>query len=178
LKLDFTISHWIKNNFPTETLRRILGRWNRGEVFLIILLPILYFADGFRPFWPALIYIAIVAFLNDRFVLFLKKVVSRGRPLISVAGKLDSNPDMKHSFPSAHSANSMVVVIVLVFAFQLPAWIFIFTFLAGLGRLLSLHHFLSDLIGGWIVGFVVGLLAVVFWNFLVTQDFFINTFLT
>ncbi|PJE03755.1 MAG: phosphatase PAP2 family protein [Leptospira sp.] len=177
MKIDFAISFWIKNHFPTETLRRILGRWNRGEVFLIILLPILYSAHGFRPFWLAFSYIVIIAFINDRLVLFLKKIVSRGRPLISIAGKLDSNPDMKHSFPSAHSANSMVVVIVLILAFQVSSWIFIFTILAGIGRLLSLHHFLSDLVGGWIVGLIVGLIAVGFWKFLIAQDFFIKSFL-
>jgi membrane-associated phospholipid phosphatase len=104
--------------------------------------------------------------------LFVKKSVSRGRPLVSVAGKTDSNPDMKHSFPSAHSANSMVVVIILVFAFKVNPLIFIFTILAGIGRLLSLHHFISDIIGGWIFGFMIGILGVIAWNLLVSNNFF------
>jgi membrane-associated phospholipid phosphatase len=157
---------------PTETLRRVLGRWNRGEVFLVVLIPILYYSDGFTPFWWAFAYLSLVAFFNDRLVLFVKKSVSRGRPLVSVAGKLDSNPDMKHSFPSAHSANSMVVVIILVFAFKVNPLIFIFTILAGIGRLLSLHHFISDIIGGWIFGFMIGILGVIAWNLLVSNNFF------
>jgi membrane-associated phospholipid phosphatase len=172
LNIDHKLSVWIKNHLPTETLRRVLGRWNRGEVFFIILIPILYYSEGFAPFWWAFAYLSLVAFLNDRLVLFVKKLVSRGRPLVSVAGKTDSNPDMKHSFPSAHSANSMVVVIILVFAFKVNPMIFIFTVLAGVGRLLSLHHFISDIIGGWIFGFMIGIFGVFVWNLLISNNFF------
>lgn len=163
---DFIISTWIQTHLPTEKLRKILGRINRGEVFFILLLPYLILSDTFQPFFLAFLYIAIFAYTNDRLVLFLKKKFERGRPLVKVAGKIDSNPDMKYSFPSAHSANSMVVVVILVFAFSLSPWLFLFTFLAGIGRVLSLHHYPSDIIAGWIWGAILGGFGVFFWFFL------------
>lgn len=163
MNLDLKISIWIREKLPTEKIRKFLGRWNRGEVFFIAILPILWFSEGFTPFHWALAYVSLIAFINDRLVLALKKLVSRGRPLVQVAGKVDSNPDMKYSFPSAHSANSMTVVILLVFAFSISPWVFIFTIVSGVGRLLSLHHFFSDVMGGWIVGTIIGSLGVLGW---------------
>ena len=165
--IDTEISLWIRETFPTEKIRKHLSRWNRGEVFFILILPVLWFSEGFRPFFLALLYVAIIAFINDRFVLFVKKLVSRKRPLLSVAGKVDSNPDMKHSFPSAHSANSLTVVMILVFAFGVHPWIFVFTVISGIGRLLSLHHFLSDVLGGWIVGLISGSLGVLLYQYFI-----------
>ena len=72
---------------------------------------------------------------------------------------MDSNPDMKHSFPSAHSANSMTALFLLVAGFQFPPAMLAFSFLAGIGRLLSLHHFFSDVMGGWLIGLMVGMLG-------------------
>lgn len=169
MKLDHTISVWIRETFPTESIRRVLGRWNRGEVFFVLILPVLIFwSPEFTPFGWALGYVCLVAFLNDRMVLVLKRTILRGRPLVSVAGKKDdTNPDMKHSFPSAHSANSMVVVLLLILAFSLHPWILIFTLASGIGRLLSLHHFFSDVLGGWVVGGVNAILASLVWVFFI-----------
>lgn len=160
------LSIWIRENLPTVWIRKILGRINRGEVFFLILLPFMWFKEEFTPFGWALLYTAMVAYANDRLVLVVKKTISRGRPLISVAGKVDSNPDMKYSFPSAHSANSMVVVLILVFAFSFSPWVLLFTVFSGVGRLLSLHHYLSDVIGGWVVGGIMGFLGVLGWNWI------------
>jgi membrane-associated phospholipid phosphatase len=169
LNWDLKISIWIRENLPTVSIRKYLGKVNRGEVFFILIIPFLWFSETFVPFGWALAYLCIAAFLNDRFVLLLKKSISRGRPLISVAGKVDSNPDMKYSFPSAHSANSMVVVWLLVFAFSFSPWVFIFTILSGVGRLLSLHHYFSDVVGGWVVGAIFGSIAVLGWIYIDSQ---------
>ncbi|TGM19065.1 phosphatase PAP2 family protein, partial [Leptospira stimsonii] len=91
-----------------------------------------------------------------------KKLIARKRPLITVAGKVDSNPDMKHSFPSAHAANSMTAVLILVFLFKFSPALILISFLAGFGRLLSLHHFVSDVIGGWIIGSIFGAMGLFF----------------
>lgn len=101
----------------------------------------------------------------------LKKKISRQRPLITVIGKVDANPDMKHSFPSAHSANSMTVLSILVFGFTFPPFILLFSFMAGIGRLFSLHHFFSDVIGGWFIGMIIGLLGISLLNPLIPLFF-------
>lgn len=106
-----------------------------------------------------MLFTGVFAFITDRLVLLIKKIISRKRPLLSVSGKEDKNPDMKHSFPSAHAANSMVVVVILVLGFHLPGYFFLFPLFAGIGRLLSLHHYVSDVAGGWIIGGGIGILA-------------------
>ncbi|MDZ4724944.1 MAG: phosphatase PAP2 family protein [Leptospira sp.] len=159
-EFDQKISTWIKLTLHHPRMSWMLSRINRGEVFALVLLPLLFLSDLYKPLYVSLPIIMIFTFFTDRFVLFLKKAVARKRPLISVMGKTDSNPDMKHSFPSAHSANSMVVGTILVFGFGETYWFLLFSLFAGVGRLLTLHHYISDIIGGWIIGFGMGILAI------------------
>jgi membrane-associated phospholipid phosphatase len=70
----------------------------------------------------------------------------------------DKNPDMKHSFPSAHAANSMVSIFILVTVYHYSPYFFAFSIFAGIGRLITLHHFLIDILGGWSIGLLIGLL--------------------
>ncbi|TGK28046.1 phosphatase PAP2 family protein [Leptospira gomenensis] len=157
-KIDYSLSTWIRENLHSPKVSSALSKVNRGEVFLVILLPFLFFKSDlpFAWYW-VLAFTGAVTYANDRFVLFLKKLIARKRPLVTVAGKVDSNPDMKHSFPSAHAANSMTAVLILVLLFQFPPALILVSLLAGVGRLLSLHHFVSDVIGGWIIGSIFGL---------------------
>jgi membrane-associated phospholipid phosphatase len=157
---DQRASIWIKQNLHHSNLSWWLSRINRGEVFALILLPMLILSSRYKPLYISLPVIMVTTFFTDRFVLFLKKYFARKRPLISVMGKTDSNPDMKHSFPSAHSANSLVVGTILVFGFGETAYFLLFSLFAGVGRLLTLHHFISDIIGGWIIGFLMGSLGI------------------
>ena len=161
--LDEKLAIWIRTNIFSNTLGAILSRINRGEFFFLILLPFLWLNPSYRPFWLAFGFTCIAVYCNDRSVLVLKKFFGRPRPLIQVLGKTDSNPDMRHSFPSAHSANSMNVVIVLIFCFGFPKWFLVFPLLAGIGRLLTLHHYFSDVIGGWFLGLVTGCISVATW---------------
>lgn len=156
-QIDFSFSTWIRTKLHNPKLSHILSKINRGEIFLVILLPLLYLKNDlpFAWYW-VLLFTGLVTYANDRFVLFLKKLIARKRPLITVAGKVDSNPDMKHSFPSAHAANSMTAVLILVLLFKFSPALILISFLAGVGRLLSLHHFVSDVIGGWIIGTIFG----------------------
>lgn len=152
-QIDFSLSTWIRTNLHNPRLNRILSKINRGEVFLLILLPFLYLKNDLPIVWYwVLLFTGLITYANDRFVLFLKKLIARKRPLITIAGKVDSNPDMKHSFPSAHAANSMTAVLILVLLFKFSPALILISFLAGVGRLLSLHHFVSDVIGGWMIG--------------------------
>lgn len=161
-----SFSGWIRNTFHTPLLSNTLSKINRGEVLAAFLIPYILVSFwgkvGFESPFYIILYISILSFFTDRSVLVLKKIVSRRRPLVQVMGKQDENPDMKHSFPSAHSANSMVVLFVLVFAYNCSPLLLLFSFLAGLGRLLSMHHFLSDVLGGWFVGICWGFFGIWF----------------
>jgi len=172
LNFDQIISTWVRETFPTSEIRKILGKVNRGEVFFVILLPFFWFSETFVPFGWALCYLGFLTFLTDRTVFLLKRLISRRRPLLSLAGKIDSNPDMRYSFPSAHAANSMVVVVILIFSFSFSPWFFLFPVLAGIGRILSLHHYPSDVLGGWILGGIFGSLGSLSWHFFRNSEIF------
>ncbi|WP_084680432.1 phosphatase PAP2 family protein [Leptospira fainei] len=162
-KADYAAAKFIRERLHYPWLNRILSRLNRGEMMLLIILPYLAYATWknnlAHPWWIVLPYTGLIAYANDRFVLFLKKAISRKRPLITIVGKVDGNPDMKHSFPSAHASNSMTAAILLVFLFGFPEWFLLLSLLAGIGRLLSLHHFPSDVLGGWLIGSGFGFLG-------------------
>lgn len=156
-KTDHVIAGFINSKISSRSLNRILSRINRGETLLLVVIISLFFYRDVN-LYVLLPHIGIVAYITDRMVLFFKKWAARHRPLISVAGGVDQNPDMKHSFPSAHAANSMVVTAMLVLIYGFSPWFILMSIFAGVGRLLSLHHFLSDVLGGWVFGFFVALL--------------------
>ncbi len=171
---DLAISNWIRNNLHSQNLSRVLSKINRGEILGAILIPsiiiIFWNREGLESPYFIIIFLMVFAYSTDRSVLALKKFFSRKRPLVQVMGKQDANPDMKHSFPSAHSANSMVVLFLLVFIFKCSPWIFVLSLLAGIGRLLTLHHFVSDVLGGWIVGILWG--GIGFWSYSALKGFY------
>ena len=157
-KIDYKISHFIQDHIRNEKLGWWLSRINRGEIFFVVVVVILWrsFSPDYSKIVTYLVMCSVFAYLTDRSVLIIKKIISRKRPLISVSGNKDKNPDMKHSFPSAHAANSMVVIVILVFGFEQSTAMFLFPVFAGMGRLLTLHHYLSDVIGGWAIGAFFG----------------------
>ncbi|TGK03248.1 phosphatase PAP2 family protein [Leptospira langatensis] len=161
--MDYAVALFIRENIHGPRLNRILSQINRGEMMLLLIIPYLAYAAWNHllpyPWWIVIPYAGLIAYANDRSVLALKKIISRKRPLITVAGKVDQNPDMKHSFPSAHASNSMTAALVLVFLFGFPEWFLVLSLMAGIGRLLSLHHFPSDVIGGWVIGTCFGSLG-------------------
>lgn len=156
-KIDLILAEFILSRIKNKTLDWILARINRGETLLVILVCSFYFYQEAN-YYYLFLNVGIVTYMTDRFVLFMKKTTSRKRPLIRVMNNLDKNPDMKHSFPSAHAANSMVSIFILVTVYHYSPLYFAFSLFAGIGRLITLHHFLSDIIGGWFIGLTIGLL--------------------
>jgi len=65
----------------------------------------------------------------------------------------------RHAFPSGHAGRSACVVVLLIPLF--PPWGFallpLWAGLVGLARVALLVHFVSDILGGWVVGALVGL---------------------
>lgn len=160
--LDLRLAFWIGEKIKNPTLDSFLSYLNRGEVFVILVIILLY--DSPEPFFRSILFLSLLAFFNDRFVLFLKKKISRRRPGLTVLGKKDNHPDLCHSFPSAHAANSMLGVLILVYTFHQTPYLFSLPILAGLGRMCSLHHFLSDVLGGWFIGLCFGILGILFYD--------------
>jgi membrane-associated phospholipid phosphatase len=159
-KYDLKFSHFIGSIHLTKDINRFLSKINRGETVALIFFPIAFYVHPWKEALWMLLFASVITYFNDRMVLFVKKLTSRKRPLVRVLEKVDTNPDMKHSFPSAHAANSMVFLCILWLGFSYPWYVIILSFLAGLGRLLTLHHFLSDVLAGWLIGFIIGFVSV------------------
>jgi undecaprenyl-diphosphatase len=65
----------------------------------------------------------------------------------------------RHAFPSGHAGRCACLVVLLTPL--LPAWVIaplaLWALTVGLARVALQVHFLSDIIGGWMVGLLVGL---------------------
>jgi len=157
-KWDIQIAEYIHAKIKNPNLDLFLSKVNRGEVFIFITVVILYHSN-IDSIISAIFYISTLAFINDRIVLVIKKRISRKRPSLKILGKENNHPDYNHSFPSAHAANSMISVVLLIFIFHISPFLFLISLFAGVGRMFSLHHFLSDVLGGWVIGFCSGILG-------------------
>lgn len=167
-ELDFKISNFIFKHIKNKKLDFVLGKINRGEFFFLIFLYVCYNQDlSWKEFGILCAHLAVVTTFSEKFVLFIKRKIKRVRPGNRVMGKQDPNPDMNNSFPSAHAANSMTAVSLMVFIHSFSPQLFWFSFFAGFARLITLHHFLSDIISGWLFGLFLGVL-----NYLVYIQFF------
>ena len=96
-------------------------------------------------------------------VLTVKRLIRRQRPA-GEWGAIYRATD-PHSFPSGHAAR-MVLLLVLAAAWGLAwlAWLLVFWApLVALARVAMGVHYLSDILGGAVVGAVVAALLVAFW---------------
>lgn len=158
-RIDILVSEWVLRNFSYIHLRKFIVLLNRGEVFAILIIGLSLVDQVVYPILGFVI-TGIFAYINDRLILMIKKKVHRRRPSLRLLGKQNNHPDLNHSFPSAHAANSMLVAVILCNEFGFHWVLYLFSVLAGLGRLLTLHHFLSDVLGGWGIGLSMGIAGV------------------
>ncbi len=113
-------------------------------------------AEGKRLVLQLLVGIGVTAV----FALTLKRLIRRARP-VGDWGALYRRTD-PHSFPSGHAAR-MAMLVVLAAALG-PAWLgwllLVWAPLVALARVAMGVHFLSDVIGGALLGLVIGLALV------------------
>ncbi len=168
LKIDTEIALFFHRKFSDSSFREFVVKINRGEISIPVAFVLLFLTVGWKSqYIYSFFYIVIFCFLNDRFVLFIKKKISRRRPSLKLLGKPDNHPDLNHSFPSAHAANSLAAVVLLNQLWGASPFFVFISFLAGLGRMITLHHFLSDVIGGWLIGLTAGLFGSFLWKYFI-----------
>ena len=117
------------------------------------------FSASYSPLWrrnSAILEISIV--IQALFVFALKQVIHRARP-DGQWGGIYRQVD-PHSFPSGHATRAaMLAVLAVHFG---PAWfgwlILVWAPLVCLSRLLTGVHYLSDILGGVLLGFCMGFL--------------------
>lgn len=137
------ISQWANGRFRRPTAW-ILARTGDSAFWIVVIAVLLWRQDpmGMKLVWVVLV-TAVAVFL-------LKGIFKRQRP---IATKKITND--KYAFPSGHSARSTAVAIALAFAFPSKTLLFLLWATAvALARVALSRHYLTDVIGGAVVGVV------------------------
>ena len=120
--------------------------------------------------WKLAVLIPLVIILVDQSGLFLKKTILRPRPWAGMDPDLVihliTQKGRNYSFPSNHAANmSGLAVVFSAIYFQYK---YLFWSIAGIVILSRVYigvHYPSDVIAGWFIGTVYGLLLVKSWEY-------------
>lgn len=103
----------------------------------------------------------------------VKPLVARPRPYTNTEWDVyqwwinaGQHMESDKSFPSGHTTSAMAAMTGLFFAYdKRKSWTaFIFAVLMGISRIYLCVHYPSDVLGGFVVGFVAGLLAAILIN--------------
>ncbi|WP_010307390.1 phosphatase PAP2 family protein [Kurthia senegalensis] len=130
-------------------------------IVAIILVIFLYMKKRYRQVYFVLFALIGGTIINQG----IKFIVQRPRP--TIPEQLTS-----YSFPSGHSMLSMIYLMTLAYVLTTgrnavhKKWAFcvalVLTILVGLSRVAGSRHFMTDVLGGWSLGFAC-FMAVVFW---------------
>lgn len=84
-----------------------------------------------------------------------KIIVNRSRPTTSLASPENGrDPRVRSSFPSIHAAVAWAVVTPYAQRYEMP-WLYGAAALTNVGRVMSRNHWLSDTMGGALLGYFV-----------------------
>jgi undecaprenyl-diphosphatase len=137
------------------------------SVLFIVILAIYFWLEGSRQVVLLALISAVVARLivSPLIYLFYKK----SRPYQSL--KFDPIQSLlfsfatktSNSFPSDHALTMAAVCTIYYYFFPHLAWsLIVVMFLNGLGRIILGYHYVTDIIGGWIIGSLVAF-GVIYW---------------
>ncbi len=175
LQIDYRVSKDMgvaEKAGPLRTAAVILAHSGDSWVWGTGLFIIWLFANAFWKQWAVLVVgsIIVLALL----VFALKRIIRRRRPE-GMWGMIYRRTD-PHSFPSGHAARAFLIAVVVTALgptwLAIPLWIW--APLVAVSRVAMGVHYVSDIIGGLILGLLAGLLVLHLFPPLVT---FVSTWL-
>lgn len=160
LELDARLTarlHILEKPGPLRRLAILFGHSGDSWFWLAGLLLLIW--RGSQAWHSLAISMIVGILLTAGVVMIIKFSVRRRRPE-GEWGQIYRRTD-PHSFPSGHAARAVMLAVLAVATG--PAWLgvllAIWAPLVGLARVATGLHFISDIFAGWILGLVMGLLA-------------------
>lgn len=180
LELDVPITRFVRslNDYQADHLHNpwlarlsdLGDRLGKGETLIAVSLALLVVGYGFKlPVWKnagwQTLWSHALAGLGNN---VLKHLIGRARPKFMHAGNTEFSPlsgSGWDSFPSGHSTASFAVAIVLAVRFPRIRWIILLLAMAvAASRVVRGSHFLTDVVGGAVLGMLVGMVAAHPWK--------------
>ncbi|MEK6221936.1 MAG: phosphatase PAP2 family protein [Chloroflexota bacterium] len=163
LEKDATLSQRLRVAEQPGALRNFsafLAHSGDSWVWLAALPFVWWFGNDNWKYRAIILFVAI--FITATIVMALKFTIRRQRPE-GDWGQIYRKTD-PHSFPSGHAARGMLIGVL---AWGLgPAWfgwvLIIWGPLVGLARIAMGVHYVSDVLAGWVVGAVMGIISYMF----------------
>lgn len=159
MMMEQDILIWIQNNLRMERLTPIFifitNLGNKGAIWILISVSLL-FSKKTRNIGILSLLALFLSVIMDNVI--LKNVIARSRPFDVVEGLtcLIKKPT-DYSFPSGHTGSSFAAAVVLFLNFpkKYSFSALILAFLIGFSRLYVGVHYLSDVIGGAVIGTMI-----------------------
>lgn len=154
--MDLAFFQWVQtvhSQWLTPWMIALSTMNNRGVVWILLCL-LLLIPKSTRRFAVVLgAGLIVVTILGEGLI---KHLVMRPRPFITFDREIFIKSPEGYSFPSGHTASSMTVL--GIFYLRMKKYLFPITLLAigiSFSRLYLQVHYLTDVLGGTILGFVV-----------------------
>ena len=172
LSVDRACFIFINSSLSNPVFNFIMPLFDNTKYFIPLMLIPWLFAIIYdkKNRWKLAVLIPLVIILVDQSGLFLKKTILRPRPWAGMDPDLVihliTQKGRNYSFPSNHAANmSGLAVVFSAIYFQYK---YLFWSIAGIVILSRVYigvHYPSDVIAGWFIGTVYGLLLVKSWEY-------------